>query len=93
MQICSILITSTSDRVSKEARRTADLLFYYYYDINDGESDVERNLIEDILALIRQTRGSITNFSAAGFFTIDYSTLFFLMNLLTSYVIVLIQFE
>lgn len=50
-------------------------------------------LVMDMITLIRQTQCSRTTFSAAGFFPVNLPTVFILMNLIVSYLIVIVQFE
>ncbi|GJQ83446.1 hypothetical protein Trydic_g8573 [Trypoxylus dichotomus] len=53
----SVLITSICDRTSSEARKTADLTYFYYYKLNISDYNVgEETLARSMLSLIRQTR-------------------------------------
>lgn len=88
------LITSTCASISREASRTGDLAFFYYYQLDISERNIGQSLLAvEMRTLIRQAKSSNAIFSAAGFFVVDYSTLFLLANLLISNLIILLQFE
>ncbi|GJQ83449.1 hypothetical protein Trydic_g8576 [Trypoxylus dichotomus] len=87
----AVSISSICNRTTTEAKKTAPLAYALLFGLNT-KKDEDKSLVEDITLLVRKTTSYSPIFTAAGFFVIDYSGLFTLMNLLTSYVIVLIQF-
>ncbi|KAK9718200.1 7tm Chemosensory receptor [Popillia japonica] len=79
---------------TRALKKAGTLAYSLLYTLELKRYKEEQNLLmENLHLLIRQSTLRSPSFSAAGFFIIDYSTLFTLLNLLTSYIIVLIQFK
>lgn len=90
-----VLLSSICHKLTLEARKTGDLTYFYLYDLDlNKDTEEEKILIKLLVTLIRQSRNKAsTTFTAAGFFPINYSTLFVLFNILMSYLVVIIQFQ
>lgn len=87
-------LASTCDATIREAQKTPIITYKLLQTLPLESSDpLERDLREDLLLLSEQTSLRTPSFSAAGFFTVDYTMLFTLLGSVTSYLIVLIQFN
>lgn len=93
MQIGPVWIASLCSKTKKESEKTAKLAYALLYTLKlEGKSDYDKLITENLLLLIKQASNCTFKFSAAGFFPIDYSGLYVIINLITSYTIVALQF-
>lgn len=91
----ALSIASICDKTAREGRKTSALTYDLLHSFQQKKNGREERSLKNslIVQLLKQTTHLSPIFSAADFFPVDYSTIFVLMNLLASYVVVLIQFE
>lgn len=86
------VIAVTCDMTTKEAQRTAKVCYTLLLDIPAFSNNIQDRILKEELSLFAQhATHQCPYFSAAGFFTVDYSMLFVLLGTVTSYIIVLVQ--
>lgn len=90
-QVSYLLLVSSCDRTVREAGRISFMCYKLLYE----SSPFDRKTFSryDITLLAMQSSATAVCFSAAGFFSMDYTTLFTLIGFVTSYLVVLIQFN
>ncbi|XP_017776705.1 PREDICTED: gustatory receptor 68a-like [Nicrophorus vespilloides] len=76
---------------ANEAAKTATICYDILHSL--PSNDQFKQTRNDIIELAEQACNKAPTFTAAGFFTIDTSSLFALFGAVTSYLIVLIQFN
>lgn len=84
-----ISIAFLCDGIGEEGKRTTSILFNF---INLHEY---RNglLVKKMNYFLQQSIAKTPSFSACSFFVVNYSTIFTLVNLTLTYIIVLIQYK
>ncbi|KAF2893220.1 hypothetical protein ILUMI_12954 [Ignelater luminosus] len=92
--IFGTIVAASCDSATKEAQRTAEICYKLLLSLPAmPEKSQDRALREQLYLLAQLSSQRCPGFSAAGFFRVDYSMLLALFGSVTSYVIVVIQFN
>lgn len=84
-----IVVAVKCNAATSESHRTADIC---YSILSNTPGDIfDDDVREELLLLAQQATHRSPSFSAAGFFTIDYSLLLGLFATVTSYAILIVQ--
>lgn len=90
-QICAILIIAPCEEATKEAQKTS---YISYKLLNDMPvCNKQQGMRDDLTLLAQQSYYHSPTFNAAGFYQINHTLLSCILASVTSYLIVLIQFN
>lgn len=89
-----ITIASSCNSALNEAEKVGKTTFKLLQDIPEFKmTENEEMLREELLVLAQQALMNCPHFTAAGFFNVDYTMLYNILGSVTSYVVVIVQFN
>ncbi|XP_017776026.1 PREDICTED: uncharacterized protein LOC108562262 [Nicrophorus vespilloides] len=89
--ITAIAIFSACNHATEKIRHTSVIAYNLIQELGEAPNDM--NYKQELQELAELATNKCPSFSAAGFYTVNYSVLFGLVGSITSYLIVLIQFN